>query len=314
MRRRNFLKNAAGAGAGLAVSGRTAAAAPQSARPPSGNIKKGISIWLFPRDKPIREALRLSREAGFEGIELAFYEKGEISFDSHPDQMRKLVEEARSVGIEIVSLATGELWNYPLSSDDPARRDRGKAIIGKMLELAQGLGVDSILVVPALVGRATGPEAGSMVVRYETAWQRSSEAIRELMPLAEKHKVTISIENVWNKFLLSPLEMRAYVDQFRSPWVQAHLDIGNVLRFGYAQDWILTMGPRIKRVHVKDYNVQRDTFVNLLEGDLDWKAAMAALRQVNFRGHLIAELSHHRQAPDLILWNTSKAFDYILAL
>jgi len=315
MRRRNFLKGIAqvGAGAaGLGIAGIEAAGSAAAPRPPAaGPIKKGLSIWVFPRNKPVREALKLARDAGFDGVEVAFYEKGEISFDSSPEQMRKLSEDAKAMGIEIVSLATGEGWNYPLSSDDANQRERGKAIIRKTLELAEGLGVDSILVVPALVGRASQPQ---MVVRYETAWQRSTEAIRELIPVAEKHKVCISVENVWNRFLLSPLEMRAYVDQFRSPWVQAHLDIGNVLRYGYAQDWILTLGPRIKRVHVKDFNMGRDAFVNLLEGDLDWRAAMAAFRQVNFRGHLIAELSHHPQAPDLILWNTSKAFDYILAL
>ncbi len=302
-----------GAGAaGLGIAGIEAAGSAAAPRPPTaGPIKKGLSIWVFPRNKPVREALKMARDAGFDGVEVAFYEKGEISFDSSPEQMRKLSEDAKSMGIEIVSLATGEGWNYPLSSDDANQRERGKAIIRKTLELAEGLGVDSILVVPALVGRASQPQ---MVVRYETAWQRSTEAIRELIPVAEKHKVCISVENVWNRFLLSPLEMRTYVDQFRSPWVQAHLDIGNVLRYGYAQDWILTLGSRIKRVHVKDFNMGRDAFVNLLEGDLDWRAAMAAFRQVNFRGHLIAELSHHPQAPDLILWNTSKAFDYILAM
>lgn len=314
MRRRNFLKNVAGAGVtglGLAATG-TGTSPPARPTPPAaGPIKKGISIWAFPPNKPIREALKLARETGFDGIELAFSHKGEINFESTPEQMRKLAEEARAIGVQIVSLATTELWAHPLTSDDAGERERGKAIIRKVLELAEGLGVDSILVVPGLVGRSGQAQ---MVVRYETAWQRSSEALRELLPLAEKHQVSMSVENVWNRFLLSPLEMRDYVDQFHSPWVQAHLDIGNVLRFGYAQDWILTLGPRIKRVHVKDFNLQRDAFVNLLEGDLDWRAAMAAFRQVNFRGHLIAELSHHPMAPELILWNTSRAFDFILAL
>ncbi len=310
MRRRNFLKNVAGvgvAGLGLAKGGAPDTAA---APPPEAPIKKGISAWCFPRNKPIREAMKLAREAGFHGIELAFYEKGEISFDSSPDQMRKLVEEARAIGIEIAGLATGELWTYPLTSNE--LRERGKAIIRKMLELAEALGVDSVLVVPGNLKSRNNP--AQMAVRYETAWQRSAEAIRELAPLAEKHKVVISVENVWNNFLLSPLEMRSYVDQFQSPWVRAYLDIGNVLRFGYAQDWILTLGPRIKRVHVKDFNLARDTFVNLLEGDLDWPAAMAALREVGFRGHLIAELSYNRHAPDLVVWNTSKALDFILAM
>ena len=302
------------AGAGVAGVGLTtnAAGAGTVVPPPAGDIKKGISIWCFPRDKPVREAMKLAREAGLHGIELAFYTKdSEITFDSTVDHMRRLVDDARSTGIEIVSLATGELWRYPMTSDDSSERQQGQAIVRKMLELAAGLGVDSILVVP---GTLKGREPGKMAVRYETAWQRSTEAIRELIPVAEKHQVCISIENVWNNFLLSPLEMRSYIDQFKSPFVQAHLDIGNMIRFGYAQDWILTLGPRIKKVHVKDFNVSRDTFVNLLEGDLDWPAAMQAFREVGWKGHLIAELSYNRMAPDLVVWNTSKAFDFILAM
>jgi len=302
MRRRNFLKTVAGAGAaGLA--------APSA--PAAGTLKKGISIWCFPGKTPVREAMKKAKQAGFEGIELAFAEKGEVGFLSTPQEMQALVQEARSTGIEISGLATGDLWTYPLSSADPKEVERGKAIIRKMLELAEGLSVDAILIVPALVGRGTSPQ---MTVRYETAWQRSTDAIRELLPVAQKHQVVMGVENVWNRFLLSPLEMRSYVDQFGSPWVRAYLDIGNVLRFGYAQDWILTLGPRIKRVHVKDFNMAKDAFVNLLEGDLDWPAAIAALREVGFQGYLTAELSPHRAAPDLLLWNTSKALDYIVAM
>jgi L-ribulose-5-phosphate 3-epimerase len=310
MRRRNFLKTVAGASAaGFSPSafGGTPALQP----PADGSLKKGVSIWCFPAKTPVREAMKKAKETGFAGLELAFSEKGEIGFESTPEQMRQLLAEARSAGIQISGLATADLWNYPLSSNEGKEVERGKAIIRKMLELAEALSVDAILVVPALVGRAAGPQ---MVVRYETAWQRSTDAIGELIPVAEKHQVCLAIENVWNRFLLSPLEMRSYVDQFRSPWVQAYLDIGNLLRFGYAQDWVLTLGPRIKRVHVKDFNMSKDTFVNLLEGDLDWPAAVAALREVGFRGFLTAELSAHRSAPDLLLWNTSKAMDYILAM
>lgn len=310
MRRRNFLATVAGAGvAGLGVSTSNAGAPPA----PTGDLKKGVSIWCFPGGTPVREAMRKAKETGFHGIELAYAEKGEIGPNSTADQMRSLVEESHKVGIEIAGLATGELWTYPLSSNDASEREHGKTIIAKMLELAEGLSVDSILVVPGNCKVRSGPP-GRMAVRYETAWQRSSEIIRSLVPEAEKRKVAISIEDVWNNFLLSPLEMRSYIDQFNSQYVRAHLDIGNIIRYGYAQDWILTLGPRIKRVHVKDFNINKDAFVNLLEGDLDWPAAIAAFREVGFKGHLIAELSAHRAAPDLLLWNTSKALDYILAM
>ena len=73
------------------------------------------------------------------------------------------------------------------------------------------------------------------------------------MPGGERAKVLLNPENLWNKFLLSPLEMRSFVDLFHSPWVGAHFDTGNVMQYGYPEDWILTLGPRIKRVHIKDF-------------------------------------------------------------
>ncbi len=316
MRRRNFLQNVAGAGlAGFGFSANNLPASSEAAsplpQPAAGPFKKGISVWCFPQKTPIREAMKKAKQAGFQGIELAFHEKGELGLNSTPDDMKRLVEAAQQTGIEIAGMASGEGWNYPLTADDPATREHSKLLFRKCLELSEALGTDSVLVVP---GNLKARGAGKMACRYETAWERATQGVRDLLPHAEKHKVCLSIENVWNNFLLSPLEMRAFIDQFKSPFVQAHLDLGNMLLYGYAQDWVLTLGPRIKRVHVKDFVLSKFAFTNLLEGDLDWPAAMAALREVNFRGHLIAELSPHPAAPDLLLDNTSRAMDYIFKL
>ena len=162
-----------------------------------------------------------------------------------------------------------------------------------------------------LVGRGMAPE---MVVGTETAWSRALEALRELAPEAARHRVVIGVENVWNRFLVSPLEMRRFLEEVGSPWVMAYLDVGNILRIGYPQDWVRTLGPRIKRVHVKDFKLASNTFVGLLEGDIDWKAVVAAFREVNYRGWWTAEVSHNRLVPEAILWETSRAMDAILAL
>lgn len=302
MDRRNFLKSAA-----LAA----AAPAAASAAGATGPIKKAVSIWAFPRNKPSVEAMKLAKEAGFQGIELAFAEDGEINFDSTAADMQRLSAEAQKAGIEITSLATGALWQHPLTSEDATTRERGRAIVRKCLELAAGLGVDAILVVPGLVGRGTGAE---LIVGYETAWRRAQEALKELAPEAARHRVVIGVENVWNRFLLSPLEMKRFLQEIGSPWVMAYLDVGNILRFGYPQDWIRTLGPLIKRVHVKDFKLAADTFVGLLEGDVDWKAVVTAFREVNYRGWWVAEVSPNRIVPDAILWDTSRAMDFILAL
>lgn len=301
MDRRDFLKSAA-----------LAAAAPAaSSAANDGAIRKAISIWAFPRNKPIREAMKLAKEAGFAGIEVAFAEEGEITFSSTVEDMRRLTADARAMGLEVTSLATSALWQSPLSSDDPATREHGRAIIRKMLELAAGLDVDAILVVPGLVGRGGAVE---MVVPYETVWRRAQEALKELAPEAARHKVVIGVENVWNRFLLSPLEMRRFLEEIGSPWVMAYLDVGNVLRFGYPQDWVRTLGPLIKRVHVKDFKIAEGAFVGLLQGDMDWKAVVAAFREVKYRGWWIAEVSASRLVPDAIVWDTSRAMDFILAL
>jgi Sugar phosphate isomerases/epimerases len=139
-------------------------------------------------------------------------------------------------------------------------------------------------------------------VGYEATWERFTAELKKALPAAEKNRVLLTPENVWNKFLVSPLEMRAFIDQFHSPWMQSHFDVGNVMQFGYPQDWILTLGSRIKRVHLKDYKLsakaEQGRFVNLLEGDVDWKEVMAALVKVDYRGTLSPEIGHDPNDPD----------------
>src|SRR5206468_394784 len=133
-------------------------------------------------------------------------------------------------------------------------------------------------------------------VRYGEAWERSVKGIKQLIPLAAKLKVVIAIEEVWNDFLLSPLEFVRYVDDFRSPWVRAYFDVGNVVRTGYPQDWIRTLGKRINRVHLKDYKRKDNKFVGLGEGDVDWPEVRRALGEVGFASYATAELGKGDEA------------------
>jgi hexulose-6-phosphate isomerase len=141
--------------------------------------------------------------------------------------------------------------------------------------------------------------------------------MHKLVPFAAQAKVALAIENVWNKFLVSPLEMRNFVDQFKSPWVRSFFDVGNVMQFGYPEDWILTLGRRVSRVHLKDYKLstraEQGRFVDLMEGDVNWKAVMAALVKVDYRGWLSPEIGHDPKDPDQ-LKKLSAAVDRILAL
>jgi hexulose-6-phosphate isomerase len=200
----------------------------------------------------------------------------------------------------------------PLNHPDPAVRAQGVAALTKGIELAQQLGSGAVLTVPGRLGVGAQFNYG-----YQETWDRFTAELKKIIPVAAKHKVVVTPENVWNKFLVSPLEMKAFVDQFRSPWIQTHFDIGNVMQFGYPQDWILTLGPRIKRVHMKDYKLstrdEQGRFVNLLEGDVDWKSVMAALVKVGYQGYLSPEIGHDRNDPDQLA-KVSKALDRIVSM
>ena len=248
---------------------------------------------------------------GFEGIELRIGE--DIPLDTTADDARRIGDAARNAGVSVVSLWVSQpLHASPLNSPDAAVRARGVEAIRKAIAIATYVNCGALLLYPGVVG--SGPRFD---VGYETTWERFTAELRKVVPAAEQAKVLLTPENVWNKFLLSPLEMRAFVDQFHSPWFQTHFDIGNVMQFGYPQDWILTLGPRIKRIHVKDYKLsaraEQGRFVGLFEGDVDWKAVMAALVQVGYRGFLSPEIGFDPGVPDQLL-EVSKQLDRILAL
>jgi hexulose-6-phosphate isomerase len=144
-------------------------------------------------------------------------------------------------------------------------------------------GSDTVLLVPAVVNPLTS---------YRDAWIRSQNQIRKLIPLAEELKIVIAIEEVWNKFLLSPLEMAAYIGEFKSPWIKAWFDVGNVVLYGYPQDWIHTLGKSISNVHLKDFKRKEGgySWVNLGDGDVDWPAVRQAFSDIGYTGSVIAEL------------------------
>jgi hexulose-6-phosphate isomerase len=154
-------------------------------------------------------------------------------------------------------------------------------------------------------------------VSYAQAWERSQRELRKVLPLAEEHKVIIGVEEVWNKFLLSPLEFARYVDEFQSPWLRAYFDVGNVVLYGYPQDWIRALGPRIIKLHLKDFtfrhNAQLDKtvadWVNLRDGDIDWKAVHAALAEIGYKGEATVELAGGGAA---YLKDVNARFDAIL--
>ena len=173
-------------------------------------------------------------------------------------------------------------WGAPLSDPRPDVVEKGLAGVETALRSAKAAGADVVLLVPAVVSEMVG---------YGQAYENSQKNIRKLLPLAAELRVVIAVENVWNKFLLSPLEFARYVDEFDSPWLKAYFDIGNVILFGYSQDWIRTLGPRIVRVHLKDFKRKGYQWTNLLEGDVNWPQVRKALAEIDYTSYLTTELS-----------------------
>lgn len=277
-------------------------------------MKKGINIWSFKEGTSIKECVTLAKEAGFKGIELALNEAGDVSLESNEKDLLEIKNFASESGIELPSLATGLYWSYPLTSQNKAKRDKAKDIVKKQLETAATLGANTILVVPGAVGVDFIPDAE--VVSYDKAYDNALEALTELKAVAESYKVSIGIENVWNKFLLSPLEMRDFIDKIDSAFVGSYFDVGNVLFSGYPEQWIRILGSRIKSVHFKDFRRSVGTlsgFVDLLAGDVNYPEVMKAFKEINYNGYAIGEMipnyTHHTNQ---IVFNTSNSMDRIL--
>ena len=275
-------------------------------------MKKGISIWSFP-NQPLKESFALAKAAGFEGVEVALAEDGEINLTTTAEELAAIKKAADEAGIRLYSVASGLYWDYWLNDDCEEMREKAKAIVRRQLEVAKALGCESILVLPGCVNAFSAPDK---VIDYATTYQRSLAALLELKPYAEELQVEIGLENVWNKFLVSPVEMKEFVEKIDSPYVGSYFDVGNVLINGYPEHWIRILGDKIKKVHFKDYRVAAGGlhgFVDLLSGDVNWPEVIKALDEIGYTGWVTAEMipayTHHS---DAIIYNTSYSMDRIL--
>ena len=301
--RRTFLKlvvaaSAASFGAVPRARATEAVQNPAAAPKTASGIKKSTLISMLPRDRPYAERFGIAREAGFEAIEMRTV--------TAKEEAAEIREAAQKTGLRIHSVMNEDHWRMPISSSDPEVVNKSVQGMETSLRNAQLWGSDAVLLVPAVVDARTS---------YRDAWTRSQKVIRErLLPMARDLKVVIAVEEVWNKFLLSPIEFARYVDEFESPWVKAYFDVGNVVFYGFPQDWIRTLGARIVKLHLKDFKLDRPasryTFVNLGEGDIDWPEVRRALEEIKYNGYATTEL----QSGDLTyLKDVSSRVDRILA-
>lgn len=277
-------------------------------------MRSGINYWSFAPDTPVVEAIELTARANFDGLEFCLAADGEVSMASSSRELQQLRRIASDSGVELPSLASWLVWENNLVSDDERVRARARDIIRKQIEVANELGAQNILVVPGYVG--VDFVSPSEVVDYEAAYDRAGSALAELAPEALAAGVNIGVENVWNKFLLSPLEMRRFIDDIAAPNVGVYFDIGNVVLTGYPEQWIRILGDRIIAVHAKDY--RRDpggfaAFVDLLAGDVDFPAVSTALRQIGYTGYVTAEMMPtYTHYTDQMIFNTGQSLRRIL--
>src|SRR2546425_1022180 len=302
--RREFLKSsvtrACSTGLGVCGLAELLAGSPASssvlATPPPAPlpIKKGVLFEMLPAKLSYAERMKLARDVGFEVMQAP------TTPDEH--KAEEIKKAADGANIRIDSVMNMDHWKYPLSSSDPAVVEKSLAGMRTSLRNAKLWGSDVVLLVPAVVNPQTS---------YRDAWTRSQAQIRKLIPLAEELKVVIAIEEVWNRFLLSPLEMVQYIGEFHSPWVGAWFDVGNVVLYGYPQDWIRTLGKRIVKVHLKDFKRTENGYawVNLGDGDVDWPAVRQAFGDIGYAGSVIAELE---QGDEPYLRDVSRRIDRLL--
>ncbi len=279
MQRREFLKTGAGALALATFAHFGSSAAPADTTPvaPKRKLKKGVMWGTVGVPGSVLEKMRAIKEAGFEGTEM----------NSHMNQ-QEVLRARDATGLAIPSVCGIYHWSKPLSDPNPTVRTEGLAALQQTLRDAKCYGASSVLLVPAVVTKE---------VSYADAWTRSRAEIRKAIPLAAELGVKIAIENVGNQFLLSPLEAARYVDEFESPFVGWHFDVGNGFsNGGWPEQWIRILSNRIQKLHIKEFvrrrpdgTPARKAPVPLLEGDNDWPAIMKAVDDIGYTGWAITE-------------------------
>ncbi|HTQ56074.1 MAG TPA: sugar phosphate isomerase/epimerase family protein [Bryobacteraceae bacterium] len=258
-------------------------------------IRKAVLFEMLPKSLSIADRCKLAIDTGFQATECP----------TTPDQhtAEEIKKGAEGAGLVIHSVMNMAHWKYPLSSADPAVVAESIKGMETSLRNAHFWGAETVLLVPAVVNPQTS---------YKDAWTRSTQQVRKLLPLAEELKVIIAVEEVWNKFLLSPLEYCKYIDDFQSPWLRSYFDVGNVVLTGYPQDWIRTAGKRIAKLHIKDFRFRnmRAEFVPLREGDINWPEVYRALAEIGYHGTATVELDSGDAA---YLREVNRRFELILS-
>lgn len=258
----------------------TALARSGTAAPRKRKLHRALGIGMIGAGATLVDKFLLARDCGFEGVEM----------DGPSEHaLADVLAAKEKSGLAIPSVVDSVHWSHSLGDPDAAVRAKGRAGLEAALRDAKAYGAKSVLLVPAVVD-AQRP--------YDAAWKHSLAELRATVPLAKELGVKIAVENVWNNFLLSPLEANRYLDEIASPEVGWHLDLGNLLIYGWPEQWVRILGPRVLQLHIKEFSRKKMDAqgrwagfdVELGDGDNDWPAIMKALDEIGYEGWGIAEV------------------------
>jgi len=292
---------------------------PRRASPKRYRMKKSINLWAFPYPQrmSLRECLQLAKDAGFNGVELNYDLENDLSPKAGTAEFHAIRKMADDLGIAISGLCSFLYWPNSLTDNDPSRRARGLELAAKMIQAAHDLGTPNLLTIAGSVSIPWLPERET--VPHDVCDQRAREAIRSLLPLAEKAGIFLNIENIFfNGYLTTAAEMNAFVDSFQSEHVRVHFDTGNIMLFQFPEHWIPELGHRIKNVHFKEFSKKGtdyslESFRPLLDGTTNWPAVLDALEKVHYEDFLTFEYFHpYQHYPEALIYQTSDALDRML--
>lgn len=284
-------------------------------------FKKSINLWAFPYPEKmtLEQCLKLAKDAGFDGIELNYDLESDLSPKSGAKEFGAIRRTAEKIGIAISGMCSFLFWPYPLTSNDPAKRARGLELAGKIAECASELGTENVLVVPGAVHIPWRTDHEP--VPNDVCDKRAKEAVKKLIPQAEKLKVYLNIENIFfNGYLMTPGEMNDFVDSFKSDRVRVHFDTGNIMQYQFPEHWIAQLGARTKNVHLKEFTKKGtdsslEAFRPLLDGTTNWPAVLEAFDTTGYKGYLTFEYFHpYAHWPEALIYQTADSLDRMLGI
>jgi len=266
-------------------------------------MKKGLSQIILGREGKLEEWIPQTRSAGYEGIEILLTDDGDLTLDSTEADLERLRQLSTQHGVELCSLCLNVSDRGSLTTGVAADVDRYNEVTVRALDLSAALGIDTILVIPGGVTEE---------IPYDKAYDRALAGMKALAPEAEKRGVNLAIEYVWNKLFLSPLEMRRFLDEVGSERIGFYMDTGNMVVFGYPEQWIDLCAPHIQKIHFKDFRRQGYEWPQLMDGDVNWKLVMDAIRRMGYDDYVISEVGGGENWS--LYAETAQRMDDILAL